>query len=348
VQEWGLHDKFGLAPTTVKNWLQFVMSKYADNSYHNATHAADVLQAIHYMLRTGGAAEHLSDLQIFALLLAAMMHDVDHDGLTNAFHKQTRTERALAANDQSVQENHHLRVVFERMARDPAVDVLSGLDAAQHSELRRLLILLILSTDMSKHFSLLQNARRGDAAGPPGPEERAEWAEALMCFLLHAADISGQARPPDLALTWAGRCFAELYAQGDREKALGLPASPQCDRATTVVSSAQIGFVTFVVRPTFELLAALLPAAAADCLPPLEQNLARWRRREDAAVQLQAPGAGGSSPIAALGYRRQRRRSSAEVLNAELGRVAQESLAGLLKRVSSVDVSPAPPPALTI
>ena len=51
----------------------------------------------------GRAAELLTPLSIFALLVAAAMHDAGHDGLNNLYHQHALTGRALAFNDQSVQ-----------------------------------------------------------------------------------------------------------------------------------------------------------------------------------------------------------------------------------------------------
>jgi hypothetical protein len=37
------------------------------------------------------------------IMVAAIVHDVGHDGMNNSFHKVTASERALAYNDQSIQ-----------------------------------------------------------------------------------------------------------------------------------------------------------------------------------------------------------------------------------------------------
>ena len=45
--------------------------------------------------------------------------------------------------------------------------------------------------------------------------------------------------------------------QGDAERELGIPFSPLCDRETTMVSQSQIGFIDFIITPTFNLLCQL-------------------------------------------------------------------------------------------
>ena len=83
----------------------------------------------------------------------------------------------------------------------------------------------------------------------------------------------------------------EFFHQGDCERELGLPLSPLCDRSTTIISSAEIGFIRlallliinvpeslscpvnfwfqnirrFILRPTYDVLSELLPKAAEVC-----------------------------------------------------------------------------------
>ena len=63
--------------------------KHHGNPYHNATHCADVLQTVHYLLHTTGLETWFCELEVLALLLAAVIHDVNHTGTTNTFHIQS-------------------------------------------------------------------------------------------------------------------------------------------------------------------------------------------------------------------------------------------------------------------
>jgi 3'5'-cyclic nucleotide phosphodiesterase len=64
------------------------------NPYHNSTHAADVTQALLVMLATDRLFERFSDLELLALLLSAIVHDVAHPGLSNPFLTKTQDEQA--------------------------------------------------------------------------------------------------------------------------------------------------------------------------------------------------------------------------------------------------------------
>jgi hypothetical protein len=119
LHKWGVVGSLKLDEEVVRNWLGFVENLYQDNEYHNSLHAADVLQAAHFLLARGGAAQFLPPLAVFALLVSAMIHDAGHDGLNNLYHQNALTDRALAFNDHSIQENFHCMTVFTSMAHDP-------------------------------------------------------------------------------------------------------------------------------------------------------------------------------------------------------------------------------------
>lgn len=61
--------------------MQEVELEYHPNPYHSSLHAADVTQALGAMLGAGDAfVGQLSDLELLALLVAAVVHDLGHPG----------------------------------------------------------------------------------------------------------------------------------------------------------------------------------------------------------------------------------------------------------------------------
>ena len=55
----------------------------------------------------------LTDLEVFACLISALIHDFDHSGTNNQFHVNSNTELALLYNDRAVLENHHVSAFFK-------------------------------------------------------------------------------------------------------------------------------------------------------------------------------------------------------------------------------------------
>ncbi|NXY22340.1 PDE1B phosphodiesterase, partial [Atrichornis clamosus] len=76
----------------------------------------------------------------------------------------------------------------------------------------------------------------------------------VLSLLLHAADISHPTKQWAVHSRWTKALMEEFFRQGDKEAELGLPFSPLCDRTSTLVAQSQIGFIDFIVEPTFSVL----------------------------------------------------------------------------------------------
>ncbi|XP_018584471.1 calcium/calmodulin-dependent 3',5'-cyclic nucleotide phosphodiesterase 1A isoform X4 [Scleropages formosus] len=217
------------------------------NPYHNLTHAADVTQTAHYLMLHTGVMHWLTELEILAMVFAAAIHDFEHTGTTNNFHIQTRSEVAILYNDRSVLENHHVSAAYRLMQEDE-MNILVNLSKDDWRELRTLVIEMVMSTDMSCHFQQIKTMR--NALQQPEGIDKAK----ALSLMLHAADISHPAKSWDLHFRWTQALMEEFFRQGDKEAELGLPFSPLCDRKATMIAQSQIGFIDFIVEPTFSVL----------------------------------------------------------------------------------------------
>ena len=81
----------------------------------------------------------------------------------------------------------------------------------------------------------------------------------ILSFALHTADISNPAKPLSIYKKWVSLLFEEFFTQGDIEKEKNLAISILCDRESTSINKAQVGFINFVVQPVFDNLANVLP-----------------------------------------------------------------------------------------
>uniref|UniRef100_A0A671PH68 Phosphodiesterase n=1 Tax=Sinocyclocheilus anshuiensis TaxID=1608454 RepID=A0A671PH68_9TELE len=218
------------------------------NPYHNLIHAADVTQTVHYLLLKTGMVHWLTELEIFAMLFAAAVHDYEHTGTTNNFHIQTRSDTAILYNDRSVLESHHVSAAYRLLQDDDEMNILYNLSKDDWRELRVLVVEMVLATDMSCHFQQVK-AMKNFLQQPEGIDK-----PKALSLLLHTADISHPAKNWDLHHRWTTSLLEEFFRQGDKEAELGLPFSPLCDRKSTMVAQSQIGFIDFIVVPTFTVL----------------------------------------------------------------------------------------------
>lgn len=263
------------------SFLRTVEADYLPNPYHNNTHASDVVQTLNTMLQLGGKEYASSPLDLFSILIAAVIHDVQHPGLNNNFQVNSRSELAIQYNDISVLENYSIMWLFAKLlgqTREFTVDIFSGLSKEQFSKARSIIIRSVLETDMTHHFGLLKKMVTHQEMLKGKPTE--EWLRSytnegvncdpsmdMLCFLLHQADISNPAKPYPLFVDWADHILAESFAQGDKEACLSLPVSPLCDRVATDKKQCQIGFIKFVVQPSYRLLGEIMPRFAQTVFP---------------------------------------------------------------------------------
>ena len=86
--------------------------RYNDVPYHNSTHAADVLSRVSAIIQADGIlmdGSPDSNSLLLATLLAAIVHDYRHPGLSNAFQVTADSELSQEFNEQHVLEMHSLK-----------------------------------------------------------------------------------------------------------------------------------------------------------------------------------------------------------------------------------------------
>uniref|UniRef100_A0ABD2W7S7 Phosphodiesterase n=1 Tax=Trichogramma kaykai TaxID=54128 RepID=A0ABD2W7S7_9HYME len=256
LNRYGMIPKFKVPPTVLENFLNRIEEGYCRhrNPYHNNLHAADVAQTMHYVLFRTGLMNWLTDLEIFATLVAAIIHDFEHTGTTNNFHVMSGSDEALLYNDRAVLENHHISATF-RLLKEDDCNILQNLSREEFREFRTLVIDMVLATDMSFHFQQLKIMKNILSLPEPSVDK-----SKAVSLVLHCCDISHPAKRWDLHHRWTMQLLEEFFQQGDREKELGLPFSPLCDRNSTLVAESQIGFIEFIVEPSMQACGDMLEA----------------------------------------------------------------------------------------
>ncbi|GIY48096.1 hypothetical protein CDAR_483521 [Caerostris darwini] len=255
LNRFGLINKFKMSTSALESFLVQIENGYERyrNPYHNNMHAADVTQTVAYLLCQAGLANWLTDIEIFATLFAAIIHDYEHTGTTNSFHVMSGSETALLYNDRSVLENYHVSQSF-RLLRDDENSILSNLSKEEYREFRNLVVEMVLATDMSSHFQQIKTMKNLLCHSDFSGMDKAK----VLSLMLHCCDISHPAKDWKLHFRWTQRLMEEFFRQGDKEKELGLPFSPLCDRNSTLVAESQIGFIDFIVSPSLEVCGDML------------------------------------------------------------------------------------------
>ncbi|XP_015413257.1 PREDICTED: cAMP-specific 3',5'-cyclic phosphodiesterase 4C isoform X3 [Myotis davidii] len=272
-----IFQTFQIPVDTLATYLLTLEGHYhADMAYHNSLHAADVAQSTHVLLAMPALEAVFTDLEVLAAIFASAIHDVDHPGVSNQFLINTNSELALMYNDASVLENHHLAVGFKLLQAENC-NVFRNLSAKEWLSLRRMVIDIVLATDMSKHMNLLADlktmveTKKVTSLGVLLLDNYSDRIQVLQ-NLVHCADLSNPTKPLPLYRQWTDRIMAEFFQQGDREREAGLDISPMCDKHTASVEKSQVGFIDYIAHPLWETWADLVHPDAQDLLDTLEDN----------------------------------------------------------------------------
>ncbi|KEG13753.1 putative cAMP phosphodiesterase A [Trypanosoma grayi] len=252
--------EFFATESEAQSWARLaaaVENNYRPNPYHNAVHAADVLQGVFALVTAAQPMlQHMTDVERKAVAFAAMSHDVRHPGRTSAFLAAVHDPMCYRFCGRGMLEQMHAATAFEILAV-PEFDFTSTMDDASFLEFKNIVAQLILHTDMTLHRESVVHWGTKAASGGfdcTRPEDRVD----ALSLLLHAADIGATARGVSVAKKWQV-VIDEFAEQAADERRRGLPVTPGFDRPQSVERS-QILFLDFFVIPLFDVLQQLFPA----------------------------------------------------------------------------------------
>uniref|UniRef100_A0A673GY13 3',5'-cyclic-AMP phosphodiesterase n=1 Tax=Sinocyclocheilus rhinocerous TaxID=307959 RepID=A0A673GY13_9TELE len=247
----------------VDTFITYVMTLedhyHANVAYHNSQHAADVTQSTHVLLSTPALDACDPEFSFIPVLLFF-----------------TDSELALMYNDESVLENHHLAVGF-KLLHEENCDIFQNLTKRQRQSLRKLVIDMVLATDMSKHMSLLADlktmveTKKVTSSGVLMLDHYNDRIQVLR-NMVHCADLSNPTKPLAVYRQWTERIMEEFFRQGDKERERGMEISPMCDKHTASVEKSQVGFIDYIVHPLWETWGDLVHPDAQEILDTLEDN----------------------------------------------------------------------------
>lgn len=281
-----------IEPEVYSTFFAAARTGYLQNPYHNFIHACDVVAVVFRILIMVRGIEWLSDVDMCAMLIAALCHDIGHGGKTNPFLLETSHELAMRYNDKSPLENFHCSKLFE-ICKDPLTNVFGKFSKEAYRQARKVCIQTILHTDNALHFDMVKDVKKAYEMASDICDTQARDLKSFkedyktevllkdptlwLKLILHIADISTPLKPFWISKQWATRVQDEFFAQGDEEKRLGIPVGMLNDRDKVNRSGSEHGFISFLVSP--------LIFAAVGCFPTLHPlasqmvtNMQEWRK----------------------------------------------------------------------
>lgn len=229
---------------------------------------------------------HLSPMELFGLLVAAIGHDVGHPGVTNAFMTKFASPMLLIYNGRLVLELFHLAVFINKVlavAWPLLLEVrMEGLT------MRDLIISSILATDMAEHFEYIDKITMFKSSSIPSlPQTKVKL---MLLLLIKCADILNVTRPLRVLLQWALALTREFEEVGTLEKRIlqcdgPLNLDPVYPRLPATLDKVietqrdiflgQIFFIDTFAENLFKRVAGILPELQFTC-DVILTNKAYW------------------------------------------------------------------------
>lgn len=279
LSEQGMYERLQVSRPQLLEYLGCVEAEYGELPYHNLMHVRSVVElGVSMWTRMGlgaiiaAANPNDSDLLGLAFVVAAAVHDVGHQGLTNDFLIRSHHPYAITYNDISPNESYHCATAFRiLLARH---NFLAEMPTERFFLFRQAVLALVMATDMSKHHNILSQLRSRDWSRLAGSDGVIVLQGALKC-----ADLGHTFMPTEEHVLWSRKLQQELFCEGDLWRRRGWVPPSLMDRGcATDFAGSQAGFFRFIVIPFVEALANAIPGTAV-LAEAARENALFWQRQ---------------------------------------------------------------------
>ena len=261
-----LQTRFSIRNQTLLSFITQASTKYRDLPHWNWRHAVSTCWFSGQLV--GGLKETIPSTEILVLLAAALCHDVDHDGFQSILGSSTSLPFSILFKNQSYYESHHCKVAIDILSQDESNIFRHVSDSGR---VWKDFVGLILATDMSRHFELMNQIRSLNTDLTNEPVR-----ELALKLIIKAADVSACCQPFDVADRLKAFVAEEFFQTGDLESVAGLAFTGDArDRQHVAKEESLVPFYKLVCSPIFTALARFVPSAS-DLAQQLQDNIERW------------------------------------------------------------------------
>ncbi|GMF46244.1 unnamed protein product [Phytophthora fragariaefolia] len=275
-------------------FLRHIQERYDRNMpFHNATHAADVMHTLFMMLWNTSLGEKISQHNQVGALLAAVMHDVEHVGLTNDFLIKTSHPIAQKYPTKAPMESKHMDLALQAIV-DPKFDILSKMSPTQRDQVLEVVRETISATALIYQPELLaeiNNTTTEEWKLLEDENEKSVLPQSLQVralrIAMHVSDISQTMKPFTNHKKWVFRLNDEYYKQGELDEREHRGVSPSfCFRDQWTYASFLTGQVCFLKKlalPAVVTLNSIPWLDVNELVNGIEKNITEWEQQETAS-----------------------------------------------------------------
>ncbi|KAF4322289.1 hypothetical protein BBO99_00004078 [Phytophthora kernoviae] len=279
--------------SVLPSFLKNIQERYDGSMpFHNATHAADVMHTLFMMLWNTSLGEKISLHNQVGALLAAVMHDVEHVGLTNDFLIKTNHPIALKYPTKAPMESKHMDLALQAVV-DPKFNILSKMSTAHQEQ-----VLAVVRDTISATALIYQPELLAEVNNTTADEWKMLEDEAVVLpqnlqiralrIAMHVSDISQTMKPFANHQKWVFRLNDEHYKQGELDEREHLCVSPSfCFKDLWTFErflGSQVCFLKKVALPAVVALNSIPWLDVNELVNGIEKNIAEWEKQEAASA----------------------------------------------------------------
>ena len=226
----------------------------------------------------------------FAVVFVALIHDVDHQGVSNIQLFKEESELSKYYRGKSIAEQNSIDIAWDVLMQDCFVDLRHAIYSNEQElkRFRQLLVNIVLATDIAdKELKAARNDRWAKAfSGDKNPSTKKEdsnlavnrKATIVLEHIIQASDVAHTMQHWHIYKKWNQRLFLELYAA---HKAGRLEAHP-----ATFWAKGEIGFFDYYIIPLAEKLGecGVFGVSGDEYLTYALANRTEWDAKGEAVV----------------------------------------------------------------
>ncbi|XP_067355830.1 cGMP-specific 3',5'-cyclic phosphodiesterase [Channa argus] len=280
-----LVQDFNINYKTLCQWVLTVRRGYRNNVlYHNWSHALSTAQSMFAMLiATKQLQTTFSRLEILALMIATLNHDLDHRGVNNSFIERSQQPLAQLYGHSSLENHHYNMCLF--ILSNTGSQILSGISAEDHKTLLHMIKRAILATDLTIYME-----RRNEFFAL-AKKSRVNWKsekhrDLLRSMLMTASDLSAITKPWPEQKRIASLVAMEFFAQGDKEKEEFKikPIDIMNRENTSRLPHMQVEYIDEICYPLYKALSRIFDTCSP-LLSGCKKNRENWMHLAEKAEE---------------------------------------------------------------
>ncbi|KAM4702343.1 cGMP-dependent 3',5'-cyclic phosphodiesterase-like [Discoglossus pictus] len=274
-EDMGFVNNYKIDRTTLSRFCLMVKKGYRDPPYHNWMHAFSVSHFCYLLYKNLELINYLEYIEIFALFVSCMCHDLDHRGTNNSFQVASKSVlAALYSSEGSVMERHHFAQAIA-ILNSQGCNIFEQFSRKDYQRMLDLMRDIILATDLAHHLRIFKDLQKmaDDGYNPQNKHHHS----LLLCLLMTSCDLSDQTKGWKTTRKIAELIYKEFFSQGDLEKAMGNRPSEMMDREKAYIPELQISFMEHIAMPIYKLLKDLFPRSS-ELYERVATNREKWTR----------------------------------------------------------------------